>query len=178
VWGNAKSWISRRGQKIKGDGLKYTLYSISDIQNLNPESINGILKGISDGKKETARVTKSFVKGGASKRGSYTAPSYGPTSLGANSLAFGTAKSAYNPFGGSETGKFSAGKTADLSRGVRGQLKDMSKAELLNVINQLSDNQEKEELNESRKSNKKMIRLTEADLYKIVDRVIREKKKF
>ena len=172
-----------RGQKIKGDGLKYTLYSISNIQNLNPESINGILKGISDGKKETARVTKSFVKGGASKRGSYTAPSYGPTSLGANSLAFGTAKSAYNPFGGSETGKFSAGKTANLSRGVRGQLKDMSKAELLNVINQLSDNQEsdnqeKEELNESRKSNKKMIRLTEADLYKIVDRVIREKKKF
>jgi hypothetical protein len=172
-----------KGQKIKGDGLKYTLYSISNIQNVNPESINGILKGISDGKKETARVTKSFVKGGASKRGSYTAPSYGPTSLGANSLAFGTAKSAYNPFGGSETGKFSAGKTADLSRGVRGQLKDMSKAELLNVINQLSDNQEsdnqeKEELNESRKSNKKMIRLTEADLYKIVDRVIREKKKF
>jgi len=172
-----------KGEKIKGDGLKYTLYSISNIQNLNPESINGILKGISDGKKETARVTKSFVKGGASKRGSYSAPSYGPTSLGANSLAFGTAKSAYNPFGGSETGKFSAGKTANLSRGGRGQLKDMSKAELLNVINQLSDNQEsdnqeKEELNESRKSNKKMIRLTEADLYKIVDRVIREKKKF
>jgi len=155
--------------------------SISYLEQLIAELEKG--DGGPDDKKETARVTKSIVKGGSSKRGSYTAPSYGPTSLGANSLAFGTAKSAYNPFGGSETGKFSAGKTANLSRGVRGQLKDMSKAELLNVINQLSDNQEsdnqeKEELNESRKLNKKMIRLTEADLYKIVDRVIREKKKF
>jgi hypothetical protein len=80
-----------------------------------------------------------------------------------------------------------------LSKGVRGQVKDMSKSELLKLVAQLSgdeeENTEKEELNErrivknnkrkileSRKQNKKVIKLNESDLYRILDKVLREQK--
>ena len=53
----------------------------------------------------------------------------------------------------------------------------MSKAELLQLVSALEDDKEKEELNESRNPRKRVIKLTEADLYKIVDRVLNENKK-
>ena len=55
----------------------------------------------------------------------------------------------------------------------------MSRAELLKLIGDL-EKDEREELAESRKprrkSNKNVIKLTEGDLYKIVDRVLNENK--
>jgi len=122
---------------------------------------------------------RSKVKGGSEKRGSYGAPSFGARGFGdGKGLAFGTSQSAYNPFGGAETGKFGAAAKGDLSRGVRGQLKDMSKSELLKLVGQLGGEEEenRRDLNESRNPRKRVIKLREADLYKIVDRVISEQK--
>ena len=122
---------------------------------------------------------RSKVKGGSEKRGSYSAPSFGARGFGGGKgLAFGTSQSAYNPFGGAETGKFGAAAKGDLSRGVRGQLKDMSKSELLKLVGQLGGEEEenRRDLNESRNPRKRVIKLREADLYKIVDRVLSEQK--
>ena len=52
----------------------------------------------------------------------------------------------------------------------------MSKAELLKLVGQLDNEEEKEELSESRNPRKRVIKLTESDLYKIVDRVLKENK--
>jgi len=151
------------------------------------QSLQSQLGGDSDDKKEIkVDRTKSKVSS-STARGSFSAP----VSTG-GALTYGTSKSAYNPFGGSDTGKFaSKGGSKSLSKGVRGQVKDMSKSELLKLVAQLSgdeeENTEKEELNENRyrrnrvikeskNPRKKVIKLTEADLYKIVDRVITEKK--
>ena len=107
-------------------------------------------------------------------RGSYSSPmaSRGGFSSQRGGLKFGTSKAEYNPFGGSDTGKYS-NNSKDLSKGFRGNVKDMSKAELVKLISQLDKDNEKEELNESRKN---VIKLTEGDLYKIVDKVLKEKK--
>ena len=138
--------------------------------------------------KLSSDVKSTSTKGSSLQRGSYSAP-VGFSSKALGNLNYGTAKSAYNPFGGAETGKY--GFKGDIGKGMRGQLKDMSKAELLKLVSQLTDeeSEEREELNENRyrrnrviKENrnprKKVIKLTEADLYKIVDRVITEKKKY
>jgi hypothetical protein len=153
------------------------------------KSLQSQLGGDSDDKKEIkVDRTKSKVSS-STARGSFSAP----VSTG-GALTYGTSKSAYNPFGGSDTGKFaSKSGPKSLSKGVRGQVKDMSKSELLKLVAQLSgdeeENTEKEELNErrivknnkrkileSRKQNKKVIKLNESDLYRILDKVLREQK--
>jgi len=166
-----------------------TLNTQIEAQEKLIKSLQSQLGGDSDDKKEI-KVDRARSKVSSSTaRGSFSAP----VSTG-GALTYGTSKSAYNPFGGSDTGKFaSKSGPKSLSKGFRGQVKDMSKAELLKLVTQLSgdeeENTEKEELNErrrivdtkknilkSRGQNKKVIKLTEADLYRVVDRVIAEKK--
>ena len=183
-----KSMITlNRGSKEDTKSIKDVAYEF--IKSGWP-SINELQKAILSvmpSVRLSSDVKSTSTKGSALQRGSYSAP-VGFSSKALGNLNYGTAKSSYNPFGGAETGKY--GFKGDIGKGMRGQLKDMSKSELLKLVSQLTDeeSEEREELNENRyrrnrviKENrnprKKVIKLTEADLYKIVDRVITEKKK-
>ena len=91
-------------------------------------------KGFGKSAGKSASPKKSVQsKKSVSRRGSYSAPARGPRGGFSQGLKFGTASQAYNPFGGSDTGKY-ASSSQDLSKGVRGQLRDMSKAELLKLV--------------------------------------------
>ena len=129
------------------------------------------LKSAKGLKKVSAPSTK-FKSSAA--RGSYESPTFGRRAFTSRpDLRFGTSQSEYDPFGGSETGKYSA----PLRAISQGNFEDMTKAELIQLISQLDKEDEREELNESRRrSRKNVIKLTEGDLYKIVDRVLNENK--
>ncbi len=126
------------------------------------------------GLKKVSAPLATVAKGSSVARGSYESPTFGRRAFTSRpDLKFGTSKSEYDPFGGSETGKYSA----PLRAISQGNFEDMTKAELIQLISQLGKEDEREELNEdldmitsmAKKAVKSVARVTNPVATEVID---------